>query len=52
MSYKEIHDKFPSKKENVLGLKCDVGKYFDVKSLVDVSVKTFGRIEILVNNAG
>ena len=23
----EIHDKFPSKKENILGLKCDVSKY-------------------------
>jgi 3-oxoacyl-[acyl-carrier protein] reductase len=49
---KEIHDKFPFKKENVLGLKCDVSKQFDVKSLVDVSVKTFGKIDILVNNAG
>ena len=39
----EIHDKFPSKKENILGLKCDVSKYSDVKSLVDVSVKTFGK---------
>ena len=48
----EIHDKFPSKKENVLGLKCDVSQYSDVKSLVDVSVKRFGRIDILVNNAG
>ena len=48
----EIHDKFPSKKENVLGLKCDVSKYSNVKSLVDVSVKTFGNIDILVNNAG
>ena len=48
----EIHDKFPSKKENVLGLKCDVSKYSDVKSLVDVSVKRFGRIDVLVNNAG
>jgi 3-oxoacyl-[acyl-carrier protein] reductase len=48
----EIHDKFPSKKENVLGLKCDVSKYSNVKSLVDVSVKTFGKIDILVNNAG
>ena len=48
----EIHDKFPSKKENILGLKCDVSKYSDVKSLVDVSVKRFGRIDILVNNAG
>ena len=48
----EIHNKFPSKKENMLGLKCDVSKYSDVKSLVDVSVKTFGRIDVLVNNAG
>ena len=48
----EIHDKFPSKKENILGLKCDVSKYSDVKSLVDVSVKRFGRIDVLVNNAG
>jgi NAD(P)-dependent dehydrogenase (short-subunit alcohol dehydrogenase family) len=48
----EIHDKFPSKKENVLGFKCDVSKYSDVKSLVDVSVKRFGRIDVLVNNAG
>jgi 3-oxoacyl-[acyl-carrier protein] reductase len=48
----EILDKYPSKKENVLGLKCDVSKYSDVKSLVDVSVKTFGRIDVLVNNAG
>ena len=48
----EILDKFPSKKENVLGLKCDVSHYSDVKSLVDVSVKRFGRIYVLVNNAG
>jgi 3-oxoacyl-[acyl-carrier protein] reductase len=48
----EIHDKFPSKKENVLSLKCDVSKYSDVKSLVELSVKTFGKIDILVNNAG
>ena len=47
----EIHDKFPSKKEHILGLKCDVSKQSDVKSLVDVSVKRFGKIDILVNNA-
>ncbi|HEY6658000.1 MAG TPA: SDR family NAD(P)-dependent oxidoreductase [Nitrososphaeraceae archaeon] len=34
----EIHDKFPSKKENVLGLKCDVSKYYDVKSLVHLQL--------------
>ena len=48
----EIHDKFPSKKENILGLKCNVSKQPDVKALVDVSVKRFGSIDILVNNAG
>jgi 3-oxoacyl-[acyl-carrier protein] reductase len=48
----EIHDKFPSKKENVLGLKCNVTKQSDIKALVDVSVKRFGMIDILVNNAG
>ena len=52
MSYKKFYDKFPSKKENVLGLKCDVSQYSDVKSLVDISVKRFGRIDVLVNNAG
>ena len=48
----EILDKSPSKKENILGLKCDVSKYSDIKSLVDISVKTFGKIAVLVNNAG
>jgi 3-oxoacyl-[acyl-carrier protein] reductase len=48
----EIHDKFPSKKENILGIKCDVSQQSDVKSLVDISIKTFGKIDILVNNAG
>ena len=48
----EIHDKFPAKKENILGLKCDVSKYSDVKFLVEKSIKRFGKIDILVNNAG
>ena len=48
----EIYLKFPSKKENILGLRCDVSKYSNVKSIVDISIKRFGRIDILVNNAG
>ena len=48
----EIHDKFPSKKENILGLKCDVSKHSDVKTLVEKSINKFGKIDILVNNAG
>ena len=43
----EIHDKFPSKNDNILGLKCDVTKYSDVKSLVDVSVKRLERLIFL-----
>ena len=35
-----------------MGLKCDVSKNSDVKSLVDISIKRFGKIDILVNNAG
>jgi 3-oxoacyl-[acyl-carrier protein] reductase len=47
-----ILDKFPSNKENILGLKCDVSKHSEVKTLVDVSVKRFRKIDVLVNNAG
>ncbi|MGE3859478.1 MAG: SDR family oxidoreductase [Nitrososphaeraceae archaeon] len=49
---KDICHKFSSKKENILGLKCDVSKYSDVKALVKESIKRFGKIDILVNNAG
>lgn len=48
----EILAKFPAKKENILGLKCDVSKHSEVKTLVDVSVKRLGWIDVLVNNAG
>jgi len=49
---REIHNKFPNKIENILGLKCDVSNYSDVKSIIDISIKKFGKIDILVNNAG
>ena len=45
---KDILIKFPSKKDNILGLKCDVSKYSDVKSLVDKSIKRFGRMIFLL----
>jgi NAD(P)-dependent dehydrogenase (short-subunit alcohol dehydrogenase family) len=47
----EILDKFPSKKENILGLKCDVSKHSEVKTLVDIS-KKIRKVDVLVNNAG
>jgi NAD(P)-dependent dehydrogenase (short-subunit alcohol dehydrogenase family) len=49
MSYKKFWTNILLKK-NVLGLKWDVSKYSDVKSLVDVSVKKFGRIDFLNSN--
>lgn len=33
-------------------VRCDVSKEDEVKALMDAALKTFGRIEILVNNAG
>ena len=48
----KVSVKFPSKKENILGLKCDVSNYSDIKFLVGEAIKRFGKIDILVNNAG
>jgi 3-oxoacyl-[acyl-carrier protein] reductase len=44
----EIHDKFPSKKENILVLKCDVSQQSDVKSLVDISIKHSEKLIFLL----
>ena len=35
-----------------LALKTDVTKYEEVKKLVDTAVQTFGRIDVIINNAG
>jgi NAD(P)-dependent dehydrogenase (short-subunit alcohol dehydrogenase family) len=37
---------------DVIGVPCDVSKAEDVKRLVDETVKRFGGVQILVNNAG
>ena len=34
-----------------LAVRCDIGRPGDIEHLVDVTVKTFGRIDVLVNNA-
>ena len=41
-----------SEPANVLCVKTDVSKEEDCKNLVEETVKTFGRIDVLVNNAG
>ena len=37
---------------NAIAIKADVSKTEEVDSLIDQTLKTFGRIDILVNNAG
>lgn len=41
-----------SKIGQVTILKCDVSKFIDVKNVVKKTIKRFGRIDVLVNNAG
>ena len=38
--------------DQVVGVKADVSKVDDLKTLVDTAVSTFGRLDIMVNNAG
>lgn len=38
--------------DEVLGLKCDVSKEEDIQNLIDKSFEKFGRIDVLINNAG
>jgi len=45
-----IASKYPNAKTFVI--KTDVGKESDVKALVDTTVKEFGRLDIMFNNAG
>ena len=38
--------------DQVAGVKADVSKIEDLKTLVDTAATTFGRLDIMVNNAG
>jgi len=38
--------------EDILALKCDVSDPIQVKTMVEKTVKKFGKLDILVNNAG
>ena len=45
---KEIENKF----DNVYAYKADISNYDEVKALVDFTINKFGKIDLLVNNAG
>ena len=45
----ELKEKYGTE---VLVLKCDVQNYDEVKNVVDKTAETFGRIDVLINNAG
>ncbi len=38
--------------DNALGVACDVGNHADVVALVEAAKARFGRVDVLVNNAG
>ncbi len=48
----EINEKFNKSTDNVLCVKTDVTKEEDCKNLVEQTIKHFGKIDVLVNNAG
>jgi glucose 1-dehydrogenase len=45
---KQVHDLG----DRVIGVKADVSKVDELQNLIDASVKEFGRVDIMVNNAG
>ena len=45
----ELNEKYSG---NVIGVKCDVKSTEDVKNVVETTIKEFGKIDVLINNAG
>lgn len=45
-------DEIKRVRASALGMRCDVGVASDVENLVEVTVKQFGGVDVLVNNAG
>lgn len=48
----ETVEEFRANNYNVIGKACDVSNAEDVQAVVDETVKQFGKVDILINNAG
>lgn len=48
----DIEQKVIALGDQAIGVKADVSKVADLQSLIDAAVKKFGRLDIMVNNAG
>jgi NADP-dependent 3-hydroxy acid dehydrogenase YdfG len=49
---KSLADELTAKGGKALAMATDVTKHGDVKKLVDTAVEKFGRIDVIINNAG
>ena len=48
----ELERKVASLGDQAIGVKADVSKVADLQTLIDETVKAFGRLDVMVNNAG
>jgi glucose 1-dehydrogenase len=48
----ELEQKIAGLGDKAVGVDADVSKVSDLQSLVDAAVKSFGRLDVMVNNAG
>jgi glucose 1-dehydrogenase len=48
----ELEKQLRALNENVIGVKADVSKIAELQNLFAVAIKEFGRVDIMVNNAG